>query len=165
MSAGGVAARTGPCGEGMDAGSLVLVLNAGSSSIKAQMLDPKGQALWKGQTDWQPNIPAGESLSASGFPGESALPNPMEGVLRDWLLPAIAPWRDALLLVGHRVVHGGTNFTAPTRLTGQVRRELAALTPLAPLHNGPALAVIEAFSGWQPGVPQWACFDTAFHHT
>ncbi|MFM9046518.1 MAG: acetate/propionate family kinase [Cyanobium sp.] len=149
----------------MDAGSLVLVLNAGSSSIKAQMLDPKGQALWKGQTDWQPNIPAGESLSASGFPGESALPNPMEGVLRDWLLPAIAPWRDALLLVGHRVVHGGTNFTAPTRLTGQVRRELAALTPLAPLHNGPALAVIEAMRTWRPGLDQWACFDTAFHHT
>jgi acetate kinase len=62
-------------------------------------------------------------------------------------------------------VHGGTAFTTPTRLTEDVRHHLAQLTPLAPLHNGPALAVIEALSRWRPDLPQWACFDTAFHHS
>ena len=130
---------------------LVLVLNAGSSSLKARLLDGADRCLWKGQTDWQPIAP-------------SAGPAP-EAVLRDWLLPAISPWSERLALVGHRVVHGGTAFTAPTRLTPAVRRDLAALVPLAPLHNGPALAVINAINQWRPELPQWACFDTAFHHT
>jgi acetate kinase len=110
--------------------------------------------VWKGQTDWQPNTSDPQSSKDS-----------VEAVLRAWLLPAIAPWRSALTLVGHRVVHGGTAFTAATQLSEAVRRQLAELTPLAPLHNGPALAVIDALSRWEPDLPQWACFDTAFHHT
>jgi acetate kinase len=144
-------------GPGPSEEALVLVLNAGSSSLKAQLLPPDGGPLWKGQTNWQPNTTAAQ---ASG-----GAPSPAETVLRDWLLPAIAPWTQAVALVGHRVVHGGTAFTAPTRLTAEVRAQLAELTPLAPLHNGPALAVIDALSRWQPDLPQWACFDTAFHHT
>lgn len=138
-------------------GPLVLVLNAGSSSLKARVLDAADRCLWKGQTDWQPIAPSA-SPSTPAAPAAAA-------VLRDWLLPAIAPWSERLELVGHRIVHGGTAFTAPTRLTASVRRELAALVPLAPLHNGPALAVINAISQWRPDLPQWACFDTAFHHT
>ncbi|MFN9547836.1 MAG: acetate/propionate family kinase [Cyanobacteriota bacterium] len=133
-------------------GSLVLVLNAGSSSLKAQLLESDDHPLWRGQSDWQPAAAATEAAAAAER-------------LRDWLLPALAPWSDQLALVGHRVVHGGTAFTAPTRLTLDVRRQLAALVPLAPLHNGPALAVMEALSHWRPDLPQWACFDTAFHHT
>jgi acetate kinase len=136
------------------AGALILVLNSGSSSLKAQLLATDDQPLWKGQTDWQPNRPA-----AGG-----ALSTAVE-TLRAWLLPAIAPWSDQLALVGHRVVHGGTAFTAPTRLSAEVRHALAALVPLAPLHNGPALAVMDALSQWSADLPQWACFDTAFHHT
>jgi len=143
----------GATGEG-GAGGWALVLNAGSSSLKAQLLSADGRSLWKGQTNWRPNGSGTEDANAAA-----------EAVLREWLRPAIAPWREGLALVGHRVVHGGTAFTAPTRLTPEVRRQLAELTPLAPLHNGPALAVIEVLSHWRPELPQWACFDTAFHHT
>jgi acetate kinase len=129
----------------VDTPDLVLVINAGSSSLKARLLDREDQVVWQGQTDWQPDAP--------------------DQALTDWLLPAVAPWTGALALVGHRVVHGGTAFTAPTRLTAEVREGLAALVPLAPLHNGPALAVMDAVRHWQPQLPQWACFDTAFHHT
>ncbi|MEY4354431.1 MAG: hypothetical protein RLZZ609_2672 [Cyanobacteriota bacterium] len=144
-------------GPGPSEEALVLVLNAGSSSLKAQLLPPDGGPLWKGQISWRPNATAAEASPAA--------PSPAEAALRDWLLPAIAPWTQAVALVGHRVVHGGTAFTGPTRLTAEVRAQLAELTPLAPLHNGPALAMIGALSRWQPDLPQWACFDTAFHHT
>ena len=131
-------------GTSMD-GGLVLVLNAGSSSLKARLIPADGTPLWSGQTNW-----------ASGT---------ARTVVDEWLLPAIGPWENAVALVGHRVVHGGTKFTAPTQLHGEVLESLKELTPLAPLHNGPALEVIEAVSSWRPELAQWACFDTAFHHT
>jgi acetate kinase len=110
-------------------GPLVLVLNAGSSSLKARLLDGADRCLWKGQTDWQPIAPSA---------GPSSQAAPAAAVLRDWLLPAISPWSERLELVGHRVVHGGTAITGPTRLTPAVRRDLAALVPLAP--SSPAMA-------------------------
>lgn len=138
-------------GGGAFAAGLVLVVNAGSSSVKARLVDEADHPLWSGQVDWHPSLDDPEAAATT--------------VVGDWLVPAIAPWSAGLTLVGHRVVHGGTTFTAPTALTPEVRRGLEALVPLAPLHNGPALAVIEALARWQPAMPQWACFDTAFHHT
>jgi acetate kinase len=143
-------------------GGLILVVNSGSSSLKAQLLDADDRPLWTGQTDWQPLRSVTEAASSAA--AETAFSVAVE-TLQAWLLPAVAPWSDQLALVGHRMVHGGTAFTAPTQLTAEVRRELAALVPLAPLHNGPALAVMEALRQWRPALPQWACFDTAFHHT
>jgi acetate kinase len=131
---------------------LVLVMNAGSSSVKARVVDNADQPLWSGQVEWQPTLDG---------PGDDAA----MALVQEWLLPAIEPWSAQVSLVGHRVVHGGTTFTAPTALTPEVRRSLEALVPLAPLHNGPALAVIDALAHWRPALPQWACFDTAFHHT
>jgi acetate kinase len=131
-----------------------LVINAGSSSLKTQLRDGDDRLLWKGQTPWQPNTLAS--------PGPNAV---AMDILQAWLLPALTPWQERLGLVGHRVVHGGTLFTAPTPITAAVRHQLAALMPLAPLHNGPALALMEAIHHWRPTLPQWACFDTAFHHT
>ena len=133
------------------AGPLLLVLNAGSSSLKAKVLTAEGKSLWGDQTSWQAGAPE---------PCDSA-----DTVLRKWLLPAITPWVNQLVLVGHRVVHGGMRFIVPTRITPQVRATLRELIPLAPLHNAPALAVIEAVCRWRSDLPQWACFDTAFHHT
>ena len=73
---------------------------------------------------------------------------------------------DNLELVVHRIVHGGERFTAPTRLDPSTIAALEAITPLAPLHNGPALALVAAMGSWlKPAIQQWACFDTAFHHT
>jgi acetate kinase len=127
---------------------LVLVLNAGSSSLKASLLDEDGNRLWQGQ---RPCPMA-----------EGAAPEP---VLDDWLPAALAPWNASIVLAGHRVVHGGEGFIAPVRLEPAVLEALTELVPLAPLHNGPALRVMRWLAAQQPKLEQWACFDTAFHAT
>jgi acetate kinase len=128
----------------------VLVLNAGSSSLKACVIDLRGTCLWRDQRPWHPEADG----AASGS---------LEAVLADWLPAALAPWLDQLGLVGHRVVHGGERFAAPTLLTPTVLAELEALLPLAPLHNGPALRAIRWLRSRWPQLEAWACFDTAFH--
>ena len=130
-----------------DAG-LVLVLNAGSSSLKACLLDQNGSRLWQGQRD----CPMAEGASP-------------EAVLEEWLPAALAPWSEAIAVAGHRVVHGGEGFTAPVRLDPTVLAALGELVPLAPLHNGPALRVMRWLAAQRPELEQWACFDTAFHAT
>ena len=127
---------------------LVLVLNAGSSSLKASLLDGRGSRLWQGQRD----CPMAEGASP-------------EAVLEEWLPAVLAPWSDAIVLAGHRVVHGGERFTAPVRLDPPVLAALGDLVPLAPLHNGPALRVMRWLAAHRPELEQWACFDTAFHAT
>jgi acetate kinase len=66
--------------------------------------------------------------------------------------------------VGHRVVHGGTAFSAPVRIDAAVLDTLQRLWPLAPLHQPHNLAAIRAIAAISPSLPQVACFDTAFHH-
>ena len=74
--------------------------------------------------------------------------------------------RDAnLIAVGHRVVHGGTAYAAPVRVDSNVLNRLAALVPLAPLHQPHNLLPIRTIAERRPGLPQVACFDTAFHQT
>lgn len=70
-----------------------------------------------------------------------------------------------IVAAGHRVVHGGNNFTQAVKIDQQVLQQLHELTHLAPLHMPHNLAVIEALQKQQPALPQVACFDTAFHHT
>ena len=123
---------------------LCLVLNLGSSSLKAALIDPQGACHWRGQ----------RSLTPGTGPGSA---------LQDWLEPAIAAERGAITRIGHRVVHGGELFTAPTRITPAVEARLRQLVPLAPLHNPPALEGIAWANAWAPACPQWVCFDTAFH--
>jgi acetate kinase len=115
----------------------VLVVNAGSSSLKLRVV--RHDASIDGTAD----LPGGE-------PGMAALG---EAVARLGEVDA----------VGHRVVHGGTRFTAGVRLTDSVLGSIRDLTPLAPLHQPPAIAAIEAVMGAMPGVPAVVCFDTAFH--
>jgi len=67
--------------------------------------------------------------------------------------------------VGHRVVHGGAKFSQPVLVDDKVLAELEGLVPLAPLHEPHNIAAIQAVREWQPGIPQVACFDTAFHRT
>jgi acetate kinase len=80
---------------------------------------------------------------------------------------AIAWFKDHknVVAVGHRVVHGGSEFTHPERITDEVVQKLTALIPLAPLHQPAALRLIEAAQEKYPDIPHIACFDTAFHHT
>ncbi|MEB3275907.1 MAG: acetate kinase [Cyanobacteriota bacterium] len=143
----------------------VLVLNAGSSSIKAALIavhhgsdGVSEQRLWHGQRTWQ-GPPAGGSAVE--------LQLTIDGCLDGWLIEAIEPWLAALCLVGHRVVHGGERFQQATCIDAGVRQAIAEAAALAPLHNALALAVINWVEAWliprRPGLRQWACFDTAFH--
>jgi acetate kinase len=113
----------------------ILVVNAGSSSLKLSLLDSDDTLL------------AAEQLPAGAEPG---------GVL------GAMPAPDA---VGHRVVHGGERFRDAVRVTPEVEKELRALTELAPLHQPKSLDALDAVSRALPGIPAVACFDTAFHST
>jgi acetate kinase len=125
----------------------VFVLNTGSSTIKYRVVDPvTGQARDAGIVDR-----IGEP--GSDAPDHAAALRQIRGALGG-LVP------DA---VGHRIVHGGTLFTAPTLIDAAVERGIESLSPLAPLHNPPGLLGIRAARAAWPGVPQVAVFDTAFH--
>jgi acetate kinase len=123
----------------MSGSTRVLVVNAGSSSLKLRIL--KGKRLI-----------ATKDLAADkdGFDRDG-----FTDFLHDTQVDA----------VGHRVVHGGTRFTEPTRLDDNVVKQLRDLTDLAPLHQPKSLAGIDAVSAALPGVPAVACLDTAFHST
>jgi acetate kinase len=118
----------------------VLVVNAGSSSLKLALLDEAGETV--------------DSVTLDGWSGEHETDDITEFVGR---LPGI----DA---VGHRIVHGGPELTGPVRIDKDVRDRIAALAALAPLHQPRGVAGIDAVSAVLPTVPAVACFDTTFHH-
>jgi acetate kinase len=118
----------------------VLVVNAGSSSLKLRLLDSNDELVAERDLD------APHSRVDEGELGRA-----LEGLDAD--------------VVGHRVVHGGTRFRDAVRVDDEVIRELRALTDLAPLHQPKSLAALEAVSRALPGMPAVACFDTAFHAT
>jgi acetate kinase len=125
----------------------VLVLNAGSSSLKYQVVDlADPTARVKGLVER-----IGE---AGGVPDHTSAVRTV--------LAELGTHPDA---VGHRVVHGGTRFVAPTLIDAEVEAEIEALSDLAPLHNPPGLAGIRAARAVLPDVPHVAVFDTAFHAT
>ena len=136
MSAGGPA---GP----------VFVLNAGSSSLKFQLVDPaSGEAQASGTIER-----IGE---ADGVPDHDAAVRQALEQIRGLSDPVAC---------GHRVVHGGDRFDAATVIDAEVERAIEQLSELAPLHNPANLEGIRAASRVLPGVPQVAVFDTAFHRT
>ncbi|HEY2222647.1 acetate/propionate family kinase [Actinomycetospora sp.] len=123
----------------------VLVLNAGSSSVKLRVVEPDDAVVHRADLE----APHGRTA-----PGELA-----DAALR---LAGDAGGVDA---VGHRVVHGGAEFTAPTVVDPDVLARIDRLGVLAPLHQPPAVAGIRAMTEALPEVPSVACFDTAFHTT
>ncbi len=155
-------------------GTPALVLNAGSSSLKFKLFvqDATGlHVILQGQIEGLGGVPwfaardgLGAVLHAEGL--SAAQVNDGAQALA-WLLQWLAPRIDgqALRVVGHRVVHGGARYSAPVRVDAAVLAELAALVPLAPLHQPHNLAPITALAEAWPQVPQVACFDTAFHRT
>ena len=118
----------------------VLVVNAGSSSLKLAVVCSDGDA-------------ATRELEA---PGPTVDTDALAAVI-DTLPPFAA--------TGHRIVHGGARFSGPVRVDDGVLAALRDLIPLAPLHQPKALAALEAVSRLRPDVPAVACFDTAFHTT
>jgi acetate kinase len=151
---------------------VILVLNAGSSSIKFCVFRlAGGQAVrdLRGQVSGLGTVPR-FSLRRGGAPAiETPLASgPMSHAdALDRLLDAVqAELGDARIAgVGHRVVHGGLEFMAPTVVDAAVLQRLDQYVPLAPLHQPHNLAAIRALRARLPGVPGIACFDTAFHRT
>ena len=152
-------------------GQAILVLNAGSSSIKFCVFrllagnavrDLRGQASGLG-TSPRFVLRRGDEILA-----DEALAGPVDhrqalGNILDALHGHLADV--AIAGVGHRVVHGGLEFMAPTRVGQAVLARLDRYVPLAPLHQPHNLAAIRVMLDQMPGVPEIACFDTAFHRT
>ena len=152
----------------------ILALNAGSSSIKFGLFEVREGSviglMSKGGIEdicGDPHFTAtgedGCKLEDKRWLGKDAQYDAMLGALLTWAEGHVKP--DTLVAVGHRVVHGGRDFIAPVRLTAEIVQQLDALTPLAPLHQPHSLAPIRTLMALRPGMPQVACFDTAFHRT
>jgi acetate kinase len=152
----------------------ILVLNAGSSSIKFSLLrwhdiSGKNGLLCSGQlsgigekTRFSAKDGAAKKLAEQTLPQGSSHEEALE-ILLNWIDRHYAEQK--LIAAGHRVVHGGALYTAPILIDSKVIEELRRLIPLAPLHQPHHIAAIEAMQKLHPTLPQVACFDTAFHHT
>ncbi|MCA0048155.1 acetate/propionate family kinase [Mesorhizobium sp. B283B1A] len=150
----------------------ILALNAGSSSIKFALYDlasPQDlQLVSRGTLDLGdvPTLRAtavdGTALCdrqlAAGKPRDTAI-----GEMLNWVQGELGGRK--LICAGHRIVHGGSAFIEPVRLTPDIIEAIDRLTPLAPLHQPRSLAPVRAIAALQPDLPQVGCFDTAFHRT
>ena len=148
----------------------ILTINSGSSSIKFALFDANaGLHRLLGGSIERIGLPA-TALRVTGTDPRHCearnLPTAdhtaAAGVLLDWLAAHLE--RDSLLAVGHRVVHGGADFSAPQPLTPAVLAKLAALGALDPEHQPQELLLVRAIGARFPAAAQLACFDTAFHH-
>ena len=154
----------------------ILVINAGSSSLKYQLLNPDtGDLLAKGLCErigidgkftYKPQIEGKEKLDAV----DVAMPTHAEAIQA--VLNALVDPKNGVIgsmkeidAVGHRVVHGGEAFNKSVLITDEVLKAVEDCVPLAPLHNPANLTGIRACQKVMPGVPMVAVFDTAFHQT
>jgi acetate kinase len=147
----------------MAAGGGILVLNAGSSSIKFAVFGPDLTPITTGiaaEIGDAGLLRIDGTDEARPFPDHRAA---LAGILEALALRGISPGN--LAAAAHRVVHGGLKLVRPVRITPEVLAEIAACSPLAPLHNPHNLAAIEALAAIAPVLPQYASFDTAFHAT
>ena len=151
----------------------ILVVNAGSSSVKFQVFAPDAtgpQRLLKGQVDGigtKPRLRA-EAADKKKLIDQTYAPEQLKDV--PTALQTAGAWlRETQKLepiaIGHRVVHGGPEYDQPILIDEDVVARLERYAPLAPLHQPNNLAPIRALLDRMPGIPQVACFDTAFHRT
>jgi acetate kinase len=152
----------------------ILVVNAGSSSVKFQIFSVEGEGklrrLIKGQMDGigsRPRLRASgadsDPLADRAYPIESVPDVPAAmGIAGGWLRDEL---RITPMAVGHRVVHGGPDFDRPVLIDHGVVARLERFVALAPLHQPHNLAPIRSLLTNFPTLPQVACFDTAFHRT
>lgn len=154
---------------------LIIILNAGSSSLKFTIYaDTEGSpaALYDGQIEgilteahFKAKDGAGKLVVEKKWPAGSPLGH--EGAI-----DALFAWgrevlnsADRIVAVGHRVVHGGLEYTKPTVVNDHILEDLEQYVPLAPLHQPHNLAAIRNIAKRFPDIPQVACFDTSFHTT
>ena len=155
----------------MSTDDYIVVVNAGSSSLKFSVYRKADTGSWTldahGQVEGIGTTPSFSATNGAGEPiGDDALDRGTDAraaldVVVDWLRDR---YHDANVCgVGHRVVHGGAHYSAPTIVSPEVLQNLRALIPLAPLHQPYNLSAIEAVAERLPRVPQVICFDTSFH--
>lgn len=149
----------------------VLVLNAGSSSLKYQLIDPHtGRASAAGQVERIGASPAAARHTVGDTRHEHEVEAPdheaaMEVLQRAFVEHGPDLSAAGVIAVGHRVVHGGDRFEGPTLVDDEVTAAIEALVPLAPLHNPANLTGLRVARAGFPELPQVAVFDTAFHAT
>jgi len=154
----------------------ILVINAGSSSLKYQLLNPEtGDLLAKGLCErigidgkftYKPQLEGKAELKAIdvAMPTHSEAIQAVLDALVDPANGVVASMKE-IDAVGHRVVHGGEAFSKSVLITDEVMTALEDCIPLAPLHNPANITGIKACQACMPGVPMVAVFDTAFHQT
>jgi acetate kinase len=151
----------------------ILVINAGSSSIKFSVFETAADrslaASVHGQVD---AIGISPRLEVEDAKGGKLAEQPVTGAGHQGAIAAIHDWfaghvgsEAGFAGVGHRVVHGGLKYSQPALIDSQLLADLEQLVPLAPLHEPHQIAVIRAVAATAPKVRQVACFDTAFHRS
>ncbi|MCL7422397.1 MAG: acetate/propionate family kinase [Methylobacter sp.] len=144
----------------------IIVINAGSSSIKFAIFAAGGsrhpEALYRGEIA---GIGSEAQFKVQGTSRVLPIQDHQEAlrVLLDWLDEHDNDLQ--VLAVGHRIVHGGSDYIRPVLIDEAVLADLTALVPLAPLHQPHNLSAVRALRQLYPELTQVACFDTAFHHT
>ena len=154
----------------------ILVINAGSSSLKYQLLNPENQQVLAkglcerigidGKFTYKPQLEGKETIKAA----DVAMPTHNEAIAA--VLNALVDKNNGVIgsmkeidAVGHRVVHGGEKFAKSVLITDEVMAAIEECNPLAPLHNPANIIGIKACQKLMPGTPMVAVFDTAFHQT
>ncbi|HYQ90819.1 MAG TPA: acetate/propionate family kinase, partial [Candidatus Competibacteraceae bacterium] len=156
------------------ADNTILVLNAGSSSLKFSLFlaaDKTLQPVLSGQLQGLYTAPTFQARDTAGAvigdhrweEGHRLGHDGAIAYLTDFLRQYRSEYQ--LIAVGHRVVHGGVEYSAPVRVNTAIVSQLERLVPLAPLHQPHNLTPIKILLQRTPPLPQVACFDTAFHHT
>jgi len=151
--------------------SRVLTINGGSSSIKFALFEASGalRRILQGELERIGTPQA--SLRVKGTKPSDNFSRPVTAANHTVAVDTLMGWieehsgRDALAAVGHRVVHGGPNYSEPRQVTADMVEELHRLSPFDPEHLPLEIELIEAFRQHHPKLPQVACFDTAFHRT
>jgi acetate kinase len=154
---------------------VLIVLNAGSSSLKFQVYDmvdgAEPRLVWKGLFEGLGGTAHFIVKDTSGTILDEVSWSPRDGIGHEEALMHLVSWLSQFreerkpMAIGHRVVHGGEAFSAPVLVDDFVVQRLEALVPLAPLHQPHNLEPIRVVRRRLPGMPQVACFDTAFHQT
>jgi acetate kinase len=163
-----------PCKVEIAMSQAIIVLNAGSSSLKFSIYavaEPKLELVVKGQIEGLGTSPHFEAADPRG---QTLVDEMLKSGSKKFGHPEafahVASWirqkyagEYSLAGIGHRIVHGGSKFTEPTLIDADAMAEFEKLIPLVPLHQPHNLAGVKAVTEMQPKLPQVACFDTAFH--
>lgn len=148
----------------------ILTINGGSSSIKFALFEA-GESLTRILAGGIERIGEPEpTMQVTGLNQADNLSQSVTAPDHTVAVDVLMNWieqhsgRDELTAVGHRIVHGGPHYSEPQRITQEMVEELRQLSPFDPQHLPAAIRLTEAFQHRFPGLPQVACFDTAFHH-